>query len=214
MPRLALVLLSISFVLLFVARSVIQWARTGSTGWKAFRARPGSPAWLASASMVAGLVLAILAPMAMLGLWPAGEAFADAPRLHVVGAGIAVLGTLGAVAAQLAMGGSWRIGVDEAEVTPLVQAGLFARVRNPIFSFMLLTIVGLLLVVPNAWMTSGVVLVAIGIEVQVRCVEEPYLARAHGTDYQRYCRRVGRFVPGLGRLRPSAPGSREAGARG
>ena len=41
------------------------------------------------------------------------------------------------------------------------------------------------------------VLVA-GVELQVRFVEEPYLARTHGDTYRDYCRRVGRFIPGVG----------------
>jgi protein-S-isoprenylcysteine O-methyltransferase Ste14 len=34
----------------------------------------------------------------------------------------------------------------------------------------------------------------------VRFVGEPYLARAHGEDYRAYAGRVGRFLPGVGRL--------------
>jgi protein-S-isoprenylcysteine O-methyltransferase Ste14 len=42
------------------------------------------------------------------------------------------LGLAGSLLAQLAMGDSWRIGVDESEKTELVTAGPFAVVRNPI----------------------------------------------------------------------------------
>lgn len=40
----------------------------------------------------------------------------------------------------------------------------------------------------------------VGLELQVRFVEEPYLLRTHAT-YASYASRVGRFLPGLGRLR-------------
>ena len=40
----------------------------------------------------------------------------------------------------------------------------------------------------------------IALEIQVRLVEEPYLLRQHGDAYRNYAARVGRFVPGLGRL--------------
>jgi protein-S-isoprenylcysteine O-methyltransferase Ste14 len=36
--------------------------------------------------------------------------------------------------------------------------------------------------------------------MQVRYVEEPYLMRTHGRRYLAYASRVGRFVPGLGKL--------------
>jgi protein-S-isoprenylcysteine O-methyltransferase Ste14 len=43
-------------------------------------------------------------------------------------------------------------------------------------------------------------LTLLGIEMQVRAVEEPYLKRIHGEAYLHYAKRVGRFVPGFGRL--------------
>jgi protein-S-isoprenylcysteine O-methyltransferase Ste14 len=39
----------------------------------------------------------------------------------------------------------------------------------------------------------------LGIEIQVRRVEEPHLATTQGPAYSDYCSRVGRFVPGLGK---------------
>ncbi|MDI3422276.1 hypothetical protein [Streptomyces luteolus] len=41
----------------------------------------------------------------------------------------------------------------------------------------------------------------IGIELQVRRIEEPCLRHVHGAAWQEYAARTGRFVPGLGRLR-------------
>jgi protein-S-isoprenylcysteine O-methyltransferase Ste14 len=42
--------------------------------------------------------------------------------------------------------------------------------------------------------------VALGMELHVRRVEEPYLHWAHGDAYRDYAARVGRFVPGVGRI--------------
>ena len=39
----------------------------------------------------------------------------------------------------------------------------------------------------------------VGVEVQVRSVEEPYLITAHGDHYRRWAATAGRFVPGVGR---------------
>ena len=38
------------------------------------------------------------------------------------------------------------------------------------------------------------------LELQTRVVEEPHLLRTHGDEYASYAARVGRFVPGVGRL--------------
>ena len=46
----------------------------------------------------------------------------------------------------------------------------------------------------------AVVLMAAGVEIQVRAVEEPYLDGAHGPSYRQWAARTGRFVPALGRV--------------
>jgi protein-S-isoprenylcysteine O-methyltransferase Ste14 len=42
--------------------------------------------------------------------------------------------------------------------------------------------------------------ITLALELQVRAVEEPYLIRSHGDAYRAYAARVGRFLPGIGRL--------------
>ncbi len=48
---------------------------------------------------------------------------------------------------------------------------------------------------------AGFALLLTTIELQVRIVEEPYLTRVHGPDYQAYLASTGRFAPGIGRAR-------------
>jgi hypothetical protein len=74
-------------------------------------------------------------------------------------------------------------------------------VRNPIFAAVILTFLGMALMVPNPVAIAGVVLSVTGIEVQVRLADEPYPRRVHATTYTTFASRVGRFLPGLGRLR-------------
>jgi protein-S-isoprenylcysteine O-methyltransferase Ste14 len=99
------------------------------------------------------------------------------------------------------MGTSWRVGVDERERTTRVTGGPFAYVRNPIFTFMVVAASGLALLAPNLAALLGLCSLMVGLEIQVRLVEEPYLVRAHGQAYAAYAARAGRFVPGVGRLR-------------
>jgi protein-S-isoprenylcysteine O-methyltransferase Ste14 len=54
--------------------------------------------------------------------------------------------------------------------------------------------------VPSWVALAGVVALFVALELQVRVVEEPYLRRTHGAAYTDYASRVGRFVPGVGRL--------------
>lgn len=111
------------------------------------------------------------------------------------------LGVVGTVAAQLSMGDSWRVGVDPAERTALVSRGLFRLARNPVFTSMLFVLAGLVLLVPTPVSVAAFVAAFVGIELQVRLVEEPYLQKTHGDVYADYAARVGRFLPLFGRRR-------------
>ena len=168
---------------------------------KGFRGAIGSLPWWAGIAASGGLVLAPLAPVAALRGWPGAALWLESTPLHALGLVLTTIGIAGSLVAQLSMGDSWRIGVDDSERTELVTGGLFGRVRNPIFSCIALSIAGLVLLVPNAFALASACLTLFGIEAQVRGVEEPYLIEAHGDCYRRYAARVGRFVPGVGRLR-------------
>jgi protein-S-isoprenylcysteine O-methyltransferase Ste14 len=124
----------------------------------------------------------------------------DTPAVRGTGLALALLGALATLAAQRSMGASWRVGVDESEHTTLVTTGAFALVRNPVFTAMMITAVGLAAMVPNVVSLAALLLTFAAIELQVRVVEEPYLLRTHGEAYGRYAATVGRFLPGLGRL--------------
>jgi protein-S-isoprenylcysteine O-methyltransferase Ste14 len=133
---------------------------------------------------------------------PAGAVLEPAFRNDFVGAiGLVALGTgvVGVIVAQAQMGHSWRAGVDPTERTELVTRGLFGWVRNPIYSSMVLAVLGMCLVVPNPVTIASTVLAAIGAEVVVRYVEEPYLSSVHGAAFTHYTARAGRFLPGVGR---------------
>ena len=137
----------------------------------------------------------------------AGGAF-NAPRLvdtdWLAGLGLAlsVLGLAALLWSQSSMGDSLRIGVDPSERTALVTGGPFRWVRNPIYSAMLVYVTGVAMLVPNLAGLVALALLALGLDLHVRLVEEPCLATTHGTSYGRYAARVGRFVPGVGRRRP------------
>lgn len=201
MPRLALALCLVWFVSLFVFRSILQWRKTGATGVKGFHGRVGSLPWIAGVTASLGLVLAPAAAIAALWEWPGGALVFSSRSLHIAGAALALMGIAGALASQLTMGDSWRVGVDASETTALVTDGLFAWVRNPIFSFISATVVGLVLLIPNFLAILAALLTLVGIETQVRAVEEPYLMKTHGSAYADYAARVGRFIPGAGLLR-------------
>ena len=198
MAALALALYVIWAVLAFGWRTVIQLRRTGDSGLR-LHADPFTTQWWAKIGFVVAIIAGLAAPIAALAGLDDVEPL-DVDALHLAGVLVTIIGIVLTVGAQLAMGSSWRIGVDPSERTGLVTDGPFAIVRNPIFTAMLVTAVGLTAMVPNVVALAGIVTLIAALEAQVRLVEEPYLRKAHGTDYVGYTQRVGRFVPGLGRL--------------
>ncbi|HEU5142445.1 MAG TPA: isoprenylcysteine carboxylmethyltransferase family protein [Solirubrobacterales bacterium] len=199
MEAAALVLYGIWFAFAFGVRIALQVRHTGSSGVRGVAAGAGALEWLAGVLFVAGLACGVAAPLlALLGVVePIGAV--DGLAANALGVALAVSGIVLTFLAQLAMGDDWRIGVDPEERTGLVTDGPFRLVRNPIYSAMLPAVLGLGLMVPSAVSLVGLLTVTIGLELQVRAVEEPYLLRTHGRDYADYAARVGRFIPGIGR---------------
>ena len=186
--------------LAFGWRTFLQVRRTGSSGFKGISGRAGSPEWLAGVLFVLALAVGAAAPV--LALTDVAEPIAALNRtpVHVLGVVLFALGLAGTLTAQVTMGTSWRIGVDESERTELVTTGPFGVVRNPIFAAMLPTSLGLTLMLPSVVALVGLAALVVALELQVRVVEEPYLRRTQGSAYAEYAGRVGRFIPGLGRL--------------
>lgn len=188
-PAVTTLVLDVVFLGLAIGwRSVAQARRTGHHGFVAFRER-GTAARVSGLLMVASLVLLATGVAVALGDDRGWEPAA------AVGALAMITGLGLCLAAQQAMGASWRIGVDPDETTSLVTGGLFARLRNPIFTAMVLFAAGHALAVPNVWNALGALALAAGIGGQVLLVEEPHLRRVHGASYARYAAASGRFLP-------------------
>lgn len=195
-PVLALILLVIFYAVAFGLRTWQHLRATGSTGFRGISGRPGSVEWLGGVLFAAGIALSLAAAVGEAAgwvppLWEPGSA------TTVVGIIVTLIGIVATYVAQVSMGDSWRIGVQEGERTELRADGPFAWCRNPIFTGMLLAGLGMAAWVPlagPAWLALW-----LGLELQVRVVEEPHLLRIHGASYRAYAARTGRFWPGLGR---------------
>jgi protein-S-isoprenylcysteine O-methyltransferase Ste14 len=199
-PEAALTLYALYMLLAFGVRTLLHWRATGSSGFKGISGAPGSAEWFAGLLFALAIALGVTAPaLALLGAVPPIAAL-DVRPLNWTGLVLALAGIALTLHAQMAMGTSWRIGVDPDERTELVTSGPFALVRNPIFATMIPTGLGLALMVPSAVALLGFAALVIALELQVRLVEEPYLLAQHGEAYRAYARRTGRFLPGIGRL--------------
>jgi protein-S-isoprenylcysteine O-methyltransferase Ste14 len=187
-------------VLTFGVRVLLQLRTTGETGLIGLRGGAGVLDWLSGILFVGGMAMGVLSVTLVLqGSLSTIDAI-DTTPLNVIGIVVAAAGGTAVFLAQLGMGASWRIGVSDDQNTDLVTTGWFSLVRNPIYSAMIVGWTGFALLVPTCLSIATVFVIAAGLELQVRAVEEPFLMRAHGDAYRAYGARVGRFLPGVGRF--------------
>ena len=191
------IFLSVFVVVGFGWRTWVQVRRFGHSGVVLFRSGRWAQHLREAALFAVVLLLAVevitaglapdrvarLAPLAALG------AFGWALGCLLAGGGLALM-----LRAQLEMGASWRIGVDEDSRPGLVTHGLYRWTRNPIYLAMFLALAGLLLLLPTPLTLVALIGAVFAVRQQVR-EEESYLLRVYGDEFRRYAARVGRFFP-------------------
>ena len=115
------------------------------------------------------------------------------PFIRFIGMFLMLLSLGWTVIAQIQMGNSWRIGIDEEKQAALVQTGLFRYSRNPIFLGMIVTIFGFFLTIPNAFTLVIFLIGFVLIQIQVR-LEEEFLSETHGVKYKEFQKQVRRWL--------------------
>jgi len=177
-------------------RSYIAWKRTGINPYKLgngdtvhdFVGKLFRLTLIASA-----LIVFVFSFLEGYYQWLSPIAWMNSSILMIIGAMLLVLALIWVLLAQLQMGDSWRIGIDEKSESSLVQHGLFGVSRNPIFLGMLVMLIGMLLILPTAATLSVTALGFVLIHVQVR-LEEAFLIEKYGGDYINYQKRVRRWI--------------------
>lgn len=200
LPLVGVVLLA---AIAFVWRPWLQYRRHGSWGILLFQS--GGPAQKARDGMLLVLFALLLGQAIVAAGWPQALPLAEAdlrsaPVIrHALGAVLLLGGLLLLVAAQLDLGASWRIGIEEGARPGLVTTGLYAFSRNPIFLALLVTLAGYALLLPTLLSAAMLAGAYVAIRQQIG-EEERYLLRAYGEQYREYARHVGRLLPGVGKL--------------
>lgn len=113
--------------------------------------------------------------------------------VQYAGIGFLLISLLWTVLAQIQMGNSWRIGIDEENRAALVRSGVFSFSRNPIFLGMIVTLSGMLFAMPNAFTLVAFFLGFVLMQIQVR-LEEEFLIRTNGDEYIEYQQQVKRWL--------------------
>jgi protein-S-isoprenylcysteine O-methyltransferase Ste14 len=180
----------------FFWRSYVVWKKTGVNpvvfkGSDSAHDFIGRVFKLLFAAIVAVVVVYAFIPSAYQYVLPIH--YLERPAVQLAGFFLLLVSFVWTIVAQAQMGNSWRIGIDDEHITPLVHTGVFRLSRNPIFLGMMVTLLGLFLVVPNGGTLVTLVVGVIVIGIQVR-LEEEYLTRIHGKQYLEYRRSVRRWI--------------------
>lgn len=77
----------------------------------------------------------------------------------------------------------------------LVTLGIYAWVRNPIYSAFMFLCTGVLLIVGNAWFFVLPVIYHQLLTVLLKHTEEKWLSDKYGSEYTEYCNKVNRCLP-------------------
>ena len=112
------------------------------------------------------------------------------------GLGLGLAGLSLCLYAQIKMGSSWRVGIDEQNRTELVSTGLYHFIRNPTYLGLFILNAGLWLIWSSADVFVFGLMFWFFLEVQVRC-EEEHLERELGDEYRAYRSRTKRYLPFL-----------------
>jgi len=110
-------------------------------------------------------------------------------------AALMVAGVLLARAAIYTLGENWTLVAQAGEHHTLVTHGPYAKVRNPIYTAMLLLLIGTGLAVSNSTQLGiALLLFALGTAVRIH-YEERLLRARHGAEFDTYRKRVPAVIP-------------------
>lgn len=119
--------------------------------------------------------------------------FLETIYFKYIGITLMLFSLLWVLIAQFQMKNSWRIGIDEDLKTDLITTGLFKYSRNPVFLGMLISLIGMLLMIPTFISLSFLIIANILIQTQIR-LEEEFLLKQHDEVYLQYKAKVRRFL--------------------
>ena len=192
---LLIIFLIIYFGAAFLLPSIRVWKKTGVNP-VTFRGADNTHDYIGKlfkiliTALAAIIIIYAFAPDGYLYLLPVF--WLEYQVVQLTGLGLLLISLVWTVIAQVQMGRSWRIGIDEEKATALVQKGLFRFSRNPIFLGMIVTLTGVFLSIPNAFTLSILILGFVLIQLQVR-LEEEFLFKTHGLEYEKFRQKVNRW---------------------
>lgn len=120
--------------------------------------------------------------------------FSPSYTIDFIASSFAILGVMGAVWARTVLGRNWSGYVTYKKNHELVTNGPYRWVRHPIYSSILLMLIGTFLYYPSLWIIT-VFPVYIGIFFWRMGKEEEIMIKLFGNKYRNYMKRTKRLIP-------------------
>jgi protein-S-isoprenylcysteine O-methyltransferase Ste14 len=158
----------------------------------ALTAKAGQARWTQFAGVRVGIILVILL-LIRLRVVNGHEAGPGNPWLLGIGLGLFVLGLALAVWARVFLGRNWGMPMSQKADPELVTTGPYRRVRHPIYSGIILAMVGTAIAVSPYWLAAVVIVGAYFLVSAV--VEERNMAKVFPADYPPYKRTTKMIIP-------------------
>jgi protein-S-isoprenylcysteine O-methyltransferase Ste14 len=157
--------------------------------------------WLVLVPAIAAWIVLPYLALVRRGPWLHAPAFAlesaGYSTLRWAAAGCALLCLLLTAWCWARMDSNWSMAVSEEQRGELIDDGLFARVRHPIYALQVLLMLCSTIVVATPLM-AAIAVAHIAVMVIKARNEERHMLKMHGDAYARYLCRTGRFIPRLG----------------
>jgi len=148
--------------------------------------------WTRSAGAWVGLILVILL-LTRLRVFKGHGTATGNPWLLGIGLAIFVLGLALAVWARVYLGRNWGMPMSQRADPELVTTGPYGRIRHPIYSGIILGMIGTAIAVSPYWLNAVAILGAYFLFSAV--IEERTMARLFPADYPPYKRATKMLIP-------------------
>jgi protein-S-isoprenylcysteine O-methyltransferase Ste14 len=158
----------------------------------ALTAKAGQARWTQFAGIRVGIILVILL-LVRLRVVKGHAAGTSNPWLLGIGLALFVTGLALAVWARVYLGRNWGMPMSQKADPELVTTGPYRRVRHPIYSGIILAMVGTAIAVSPYWLAAVVIVSAYFLYSAV--VEERNMAKLFPADYPPYKRTTKMLIP-------------------
>ena len=172
----------------------LLWVAAAFTSKRTVQVQSDGSRLLQAGVVLIGVTLLFnLSPWLMSG-WLTERLTPESARVVLGGAVLTVAGMLFSVWARLTLGRNWSGTVTIKQDHELIQRGPYRIVRHPIYTGMLLAMLGTAFIYGIARCLLGVPIVGLGFWLKVQ-IEEQFMVQQFGEQYVRYRQEVRALIP-------------------